>query len=118
MSTPAIAVHVEGLEHDKLIVIPPALSQALDETLSEMREGKLDGFEFYLDEPLRGRRMSKIEAALRAARNGTGPMPKGYRFKRPKRVKYPDLQALRRSRGTGRPVKAIVLPIPTDLVQI
>lgn len=59
-----------------------------------------------------------LQHALRQALLGLGPMPNGYRLKRPKRQKYGDLQALRSRRGVGRPAAAAVPQLQTDLVRL
>jgi hypothetical protein len=64
-------------------------------------------------------RKPALEPMITAAmRQGLEPLPSGYRWKRPNRSKYGDLQRLRAQRGVGAPPARILLPIKTDLVQL
>lgn len=92
-------------------LLTPAIAGELERLFSEWR-----GIEFYRDEPKHGGDMN-IQHALRQALLGHGPLPDGFRFKRPKRQKYRDLQALRARRGVGRPAAAVP-QLQTDLVRL
>ena len=65
------------------------------------------------------RQRQRAEALLVGDQLRRGILPEGMRYRRPQRSKYGDLQALRATRGVGKPpAERVIQVMRTDLVTI